>query len=141
MVGLLQELFSIEKDFVCNVRRQRCGLQQMLGRSRLRRVWVAVQADSAVGMCTAQVVVSTALGGPAAVVEDVVVRSDARGQGIGRQLMEAVAAWARHRGLTRLQLLADKTNLPALGFYRALGWKETRMICLQNHTTTPDTLL
>lgn len=131
MVGLLQELFSIEKDFVFNARRQRRGLRQMLGRSRLRRVWVAVQDGTVVGLCTAQILISTAMGGPAAIVEDVVVRPDRRGQGIGRVLMAAILFWARRRGLTRLQLLADKTNLPAIGFYRTLGWQETRMICLQ----------
>ncbi len=137
LVGLLRELFSIEKDFAFDEARQRAGLRRMLGRSPSRRLWVAVAEDGVVGMCSAQVVISTAMGGPAALIEDVVVRSDRRGQGIGRRLMDAVERWAQRRGIERLQLLADRTNLPALGFYRALGWQETHMICLRRNLDPP----
>lgn len=138
MVGLLRDLFSVEEDFAFDEARQRSGLRQMMGRSPSRRLYVAVGEDGVVGMCSAQVVNSTAMGGPAALIEDVVVRQDRRGRGIGRQLMDAVERWARRRGIERLQLLADRTNLPALGFYRALGWQETRMICLRRNLDGPD---
>ena len=62
---------------------------------------------------------------------DVVVRADCRGQGVGRQLMAAVTAWADARGLTRLQLLADGGNQAALDFYRRIGWQGTRLVCLR----------
>jgi ribosomal protein S18 acetylase RimI-like enzyme len=135
LTGLLMDLFSIERDFqsAADPRRQGRGLGQMIARGPLRRVWVAVCGRTVVGMCTAQVVISTAMGGPAAIIEDVVVNSAFRRRGIGRKLMAAVLAWAQRRGLTRLQLLADRTNLSALRFYKTLGWKKTRMICLQNH--------
>ncbi len=138
MVGLLKDLFSTEKDFTFDEARQRSGLRQMMGRSPARRLWVAVGDGGVVGMCSAQVVISTAMGGPAALIEDVVVREDRRGRGIGRHLMGAVERWARGRGIERLQLLADRTNHPALGFYRALGWQRTHMICLRRNLERPD---
>ena len=64
-------------------------------------------------------------------VEDLVVRPDQRGRGVGRLLLDAVTIWAKRRGLTRLQVLADCENETALGFYRHQGWQATRMICLR----------
>lgn len=79
------------------------------------------------GMCSAQTLISTAEGGEAALVEDVVVRGDARGCGIGRALLDSLEAWCRQRGIRRLQLLADTANIPALEFYRARGWQPTQL--------------
>ena len=80
-------------------------------------------------MCTGQLVVSTAEGGPALLVEDVVVDANHRGRGVGRALLAALADWARGRGVRRLQLLADGTNGPALAFYDRLGWRATALVC------------
>ena len=50
-----------------------------------------------------------------------------RGQGVGRQLLRAACQAATDRGCTRIQLLADEDNAPALAFYRGRGWTETRL--------------
>ncbi len=130
LVALLQDLFAIETDFQGDPAKQERGLRQLLA-SPTGRIWVAAEADRIVGMCTAQVLVSTAEGGAVALVEDVVVAADRRGRGIGRQLLEALEGWARREGLSRLQLLADRDNHSALDFYRCLGWSETRLIALR----------
>jgi GNAT superfamily N-acetyltransferase len=85
-----------------------------------------------VGMATAQLVVSTAEGAPSAWIEDVVVADWARRRGVGRRLVHAALAWARERGATRCQLLADRENTAALAFYARLGWRSTRLVCLRN---------
>ncbi len=131
LVGLLRELFAIEADFEFDPPRHRRSLLRMLQGGPNRRVWVAEINGQVVGMCTAQVVISTAEGGHAAVVEDVVVRAEARRKGIGGKLMLQVRRWAKARGIRRLQLLADKTNEPALRFYRGGGWNRTNLICLR----------
>lgn len=45
-----------------------------------------------------------------------------RGQGVGRLLMEAVADYARSQGLRVLVCETQSTNVPAIRFYRALGF-------------------
>jgi GNAT superfamily N-acetyltransferase len=45
--------------------------------------------------------------------------------------MAGIEDWALERGANRLQLLADRTNADALGFYAGIGWRTTRMICLR----------
>jgi ribosomal protein S18 acetylase RimI-like enzyme len=132
LVELLQELFAIEADFSADIDRQRKGLLLLLdGCGKHRCLKVALADDQVVGMCSAQALISTAEGGWVALVEDMVVKAQYRGIGIGRRLMAAIEAWATKRGMTRLQLLADRTNFAALDFYDKLGWCPTQMICLR----------
>lgn len=130
LVVLLEKLFSIEEDFVFNEKLQRRGLQIML-ENELGCILVAEAGDEVVGMCSGQLTVSTAEGGAALLVEDVVVREGFRGQGIGRRLMAWIAEWGKVKGVTRFQLLADRSNRGALDFYRKLGWQTTDLICLR----------
>lgn len=132
LVRLLDELFSIEEDFVAEEERQRCGLEMMLNNGR-GCILAAEAADgTVVGMCSGQLTVSTAEGGPAVLIEDVIVRQDWRGQGVGASLLDAITEWARDNEASRLQLLADRHNGPALDFYKHLGWQPTQLVCLRN---------
>lgn len=130
LVNLLLALFSIEEDFSFDEARQRAGLTMMLDNER-GCLLVAEDDGRIVGMCSGQITVSTAEGGPALLVEDVVVHADWQRKGIGRQLMDSIGAWASARGIGRLQLLADRGNKPALDFYDRLGWQPTALICLR----------
>lgn len=130
LCGLLGELFAIESDFRVDPARQERGLKLLLADGRAR-VLAAEAAGRVVGMCTGQLVVSTAEGGPAVLVEDLVIQADWRGRGLGRGLLAALEDWARSRGAARLQLLADRDNRGALDFYRRLGWRQTRLVCLR----------
>jgi GNAT superfamily N-acetyltransferase len=132
LCGLLDKLFSIESDFVPHAEKQARGLSLLINDpTGSSLVLAAVHADKVVGMATVQTLVSTAEGGRVGLVEDVIVDPLFRGQGVGTLLLERIAAWARENGLTRLQLLADKENLPALEFYLSRGWNTTRLICMR----------
>jgi len=136
MIALLKELFSIEHDFVPDLSRQEKGLALLL--QEYTRATVRVARDTAgqvVGMVTAQLVISTAEGAPSAWIEDVVVAPHARGDGIGRILLEAILGWASEQGATRAQLLVDLGNAPALGFYQHLGWQQTHFGVRRIHLT------
>jgi hypothetical protein len=60
-----------------------------------------------------------------------------RGHGVGRQLIHTLADWADERGLTRLQLLADRGNQAALGFYRRIDWEPTQLVCWRYRPPSP----
>jgi ribosomal protein S18 acetylase RimI-like enzyme len=132
MIALLKSLFGIEADFAFDEARQRAGLGLLL-QSGNARVLVAETAGRVVGMCSVQTVVSTAEGGLSGWVEDVVVAEDCQGQGVGRRLLERLEAWATENGVTRLQLLADRNNATALGFYERMGWDGTALVALRKH--------
>jgi ribosomal protein S18 acetylase RimI-like enzyme len=48
-----------------------------------------------------------------------------RQRGVGRRLVEEIAAWARGRGASVLQLMVTSSNLPAVIFYQRLGFTRT----------------
>lgn len=127
LVDLLAVLFSIEQDFTPDPDKQRRGLAILLTSPGGRIAIARDQASRAVGMVTAQLVISTAEGAPSAWIEDVVVREDWRGYGLGRALLDAVLDWAHSRGAVHAQLLADLDNAPALAFYDRLEWQPTRL--------------
>jgi GNAT superfamily N-acetyltransferase len=82
-------------------------------------------------MCSVQALISTAEGGKVGLLEDMVVAAAWRGRGLGSALLAAAQQWSAGQGMTRLQLLADATNEPALGFYRRQGWGGTRLVALR----------
>jgi ribosomal protein S18 acetylase RimI-like enzyme len=131
LVALLGDLFSIEADFRPDPGRQRRGLALLLADRTRAIVLVAERERRVVGMVTAQLVISTAEGAPSAWVEDMIVDAAERGRGAGRALLEELDRRAAALGATRLQLLADRENAPALGFYARLGWAPTRLVCLR----------
>ena len=130
LVSLLRLLFSIEKDFVFNADKQERGLRLLLANAQAA-VFAAQQDGKVIGMCTGQLLISTAQGGLSALVEDVAVQTAQQGKGIGRQLVAAAEAWAVSQGASRMQLLADRNNAPALAFYHKTGLQRTAMICLR----------
>jgi GNAT superfamily N-acetyltransferase len=123
-------LFAIEADFQLDPERQRRGLAAMLAEPERRAVFVAEADGQVVGMATGQLLISTAEGGAACQVEDVVVAANWRGHGLGGWLLEEVSRWARRLGATRLQLVADRENDTALRFYDRRGWRRTRLVAL-----------
>lgn len=128
LVDLLRMLFCIEADFDFDAARQRQGLAMLLAHEAAVLL-VAEAAGQVIGMCSGQLTISTAEGGFALLVEDVVVAQAWQGRGVGRELLAALEQWAASRKIGRLQLLADRNNTPALEFYRKLGWQPTELIC------------
>lgn len=130
LVALIGELFAIETAFTADPARQEAGLRALLAAYPRTQILVATANGMIIGMCTVQLMLSTAEGGASGLVEDVVVDRDWRGQGIGRNLLEAAEDWARSQGALRVQLLADQRNVRALDFYAGMGWTLTPMVCL-----------
>jgi ribosomal protein S18 acetylase RimI-like enzyme len=53
------------------------------------------------------------------------VHPRARGQGLGRRMIEAAAAWTTQRGIGELRLWVTQTNEPAIALYRSCGFEPT----------------
>ncbi len=64
---------------------------------------------------------STFLGRPGIYLEDLYVRPEFRGRGMGRVLLVHLARLARERGCGRLEWSVLDWNEPAIGFYRGIG--------------------
>jgi len=64
---------------------------------------------------------STFEGKPGVYLEDLFVRPEARGSGLGKALLARLAALAVERDCARLEWSVLDWNEPAIGFYRKLG--------------------
>ncbi len=65
------------------------------------------------------------LAGPEGYVSELFVQKTFRGQGVGRQLLEALKAEAAHRGCSRLMLLNMRQRESYVRqFYAKQGWEE-----------------
>lgn len=131
LTDLLTELFSLESDFTPERDKQLHGLRLILDEPALGRLFVLRVDGKVAGMANALITVSTAKGGRVLLLEDVIISRVHRGGGYGRKLIEHVLAWAREQGMTRVTLLADRDNAPALDFYRALGFEASYMTVLR----------
>jgi GNAT superfamily N-acetyltransferase len=64
---------------------------------------------------------STWLGRPGLYLEDIFVHPEFRGRGVGKALLQRVAAIAVEKGCCRLKWEVLDWNTPAIDFYRAMG--------------------
>jgi GNAT superfamily N-acetyltransferase len=94
---------------------------------------IAEQDDCPAGFALFFFNYSTWVGRPGLYLEDLFVEPKLRGLGIGKALLQQVAAIALERGCKRLQWAVLDWNTPAIEFYQAMGgefldeWRTVRM--------------
>lgn len=83
---------------------------------------VALDGDGqVVGFALWYVTFSTWTGRPGLWLEDLFVRPSSRGSGLGKALLQTLAAVCVERGYPRFEWWVLDWNEPARGFYRSLG--------------------
>lgn len=82
---------------------------------------VAEVGGVAVGFALFFPTFSTFRGRPGMYLEDLYVRPEHRGRGVGKALLSAVARRAVDRGCPKLEWSVLDENAPAIAFYRAAG--------------------
>lgn len=132
MARLLKELFDLERDFTFDFETHNRALRIMFEQEKTLLL-VAKLENIVVGMATMQEVISTASGGKAGMVEDVIIHGDFRKMGIGSRILQELTKVAKERGYRRMQLVADRGNARALHFYSAKGWNTTNLQVMHFH--------
>lgn len=127
LVALLGVLFSQEAEFVPDDTKQTRALEKILADESVGRIHVAREGGRVVAMASLIYGISTAEGGLAASLEDLVVLPGYRGKGVATALLRFVVAEAKKLGVLRLTLLTDKQNKRAQALYRKLGFAESSM--------------
>jgi ribosomal protein S18 acetylase RimI-like enzyme len=60
-----------------------------------------------------------------------------RGQGLGRQIVEAAETWLSERSVRKVQLLVRETNTDVIGFYAQIGFETAPVTIMQKWLRTP----
>jgi GNAT superfamily N-acetyltransferase len=131
LLELLGELFAQERDFTPDAKKQARGLRLILDDPGRGRIFVVRINGAAIAMANVLVTISTAEGGPVALLEDLIVAKAYRRRGIGNRLLDHALQWCRQQGLLRITLLADHDNLAALDFYALAGFSPSGMTVLR----------
>ncbi|RMD85089.1 MAG: GNAT family N-acetyltransferase [Candidatus Dadabacteria bacterium] len=95
--------------------------QHLFGRRPLAEALVGELGGRVSGYALYFFSYSTFLTKPGIYLEDLFVRPKARGRGLGRALLAAVAARAVELGCARLEWAVLNWNQPAIEFYRSIG--------------------
>ena len=128
LVELLGILFAQEHEISPDARKQRRGLRLILKSPAIGRIYVARDGARVLGMVSILRSISTAEGGPVGLLEDLVVRPECRGEGLGARLLAYAIAQSRAAGLLRLILLTDGDNFGAQRLYARAGFARSQML-------------
>lgn len=87
--------------------------------------YVATHDPHVVGLATVHSFPLMHAAVPVALLTSLVVAESARGQGVGRRLVDAAEAWARKTGCARIIVTTAEHRSGAHVFYQSLGWEYT----------------
>lgn len=103
--------------------------QTLFGPDAAAEVLLAESGDACAGFALYFQNYSTFLGKPGIYLEDLYVRLDFRGQGVGLLLLKSLAVIAIDRGCERLDWMVLDWNETAISFYEKLGAKRVDRFC------------
>jgi GNAT superfamily N-acetyltransferase len=123
ILSLIRELAEYERDPDAAVVTENDLLRDGFGEQPRFHVVMALWDDAVAGMAFYFINYSTWDGRVGVYLEDIFVRPQHRGDGIGRALMKHLAQATLSAGGTRLVLQVLDWNEPAIGFYEKMGAK------------------
>ena len=109
------------------------ALDLFLERPELGFVWMAFDERGAAGICVVCYAISTSMGAVVAKLDDVSVKPDRRGKGIGTELIEQLKEQLRREAVTRIDVAVHMENPQARSFYERSDFvrlNEERLSCL-----------
>ena len=109
------------------------ALDLFLKRPELGFVWLAYDEQGVAAMCVICYAISTSLGTLVAKLDDVSVKENRRGQGVGTELMRQLKDELKKSEVMRIDVAVHLENPEARHFYEKLGFSalnEERLACL-----------
>jgi ribosomal protein S18 acetylase RimI-like enzyme len=109
------------------------ALDLFLERPELGFVWMAFDEHGAAGICVVCYAISTSMGAVVAKLDDVSVKPNRRGKGVGTELIEQLKEQLRKEAVTRIDVAVHMENPQARSFYERSGFvrlNEERLSCL-----------
>ncbi len=99
--------------------------ETIFGGEPIASVIFAHQDDEPVGFAVFYYTYSTFVAQQGLYLEDLYVKPEARGKGVGRELLRYLAKLALEQRCCRIEWAVLRWNEPSIGFYKSLGAAET----------------
>src|SRR5262249_670543 len=109
------------------------ALDLFLEHPELGFVWMAYDENGVAGICVVCYAISTSMGSVVAKLDDVSVKPDRRGKGVGTALLDQLKQQLRKEGITRIDVAVHMENPEARRFYEKVGFvrlNEERLACV-----------
>jgi GNAT superfamily N-acetyltransferase len=126
ILALIRELATYERDPDAVVATEEALLRDGFGERPLFQVTIAEWSGAPVGFSFWFLAYSTWRGQPTLYLEDLFVRPEARGRGIGKEMMRHLAGTALDLGCGRFVWQVLDWNTPSIEFYESLGAQVVR---------------
>ncbi|MCB0192404.1 MAG: GNAT family N-acetyltransferase [Anaerolineae bacterium] len=95
----------------------------LLGENSLGQIWLIFSSEQVVGYIALCYGYSIEFGGRDAFVDEFFIEAPARGQGLGRSVLDAIKSEAAKQGIVALHLEVARTNRRAKALYAHLGFE------------------
>ncbi len=102
----------------------RRALAQIVADERLGRVWLIESGDEVAGYLVLTFGFSLEFGGRDAFIDEIFLREEFRGRGLGRRAIELAERACRGRGIRALHLEVDRGNTRAQSVYSRAGFAD-----------------
>jgi len=109
------------------------ALDLFLEHPELGFVWMAYDENGVAGICVVCYAISTSMGAVVAKLDDVSVKPDRRGKGVGSEMLNRLKDQLRKEAVTRIDVAVHLENPEARGFYEKAGFialNEERLSCI-----------
>ena len=121
--SLIMELAEYEK-LSNHIKTSEVELKRTLfGEDRFVEVLIAEYEGKIAGQAIFFKNFSTFLGKPGLYLEDLYVKPEMRGKGIGKALLDSIISFAKERNYGRVEWSVLDWNEPAINFYKKIGAK------------------
>lgn len=108
-------------DMPAGARRE--AVRGLLADPRLGSVWAIVEEGAWIGYAVVTYSYSIEFGGRDAFIDEIFIRENHRGRGIGTEVLAQLSDHARKAGIGALHLEVDRHNPIARALYAKLGFK------------------
>jgi diamine N-acetyltransferase len=122
LVVLIQEFYQIEHlNFDQNTQN---ALIELLENKSYGGVWLIQHLEQTIGYVVLTIGYSLEFHGRDAFVDELYIRADYRGKGMGTRTLEYVQQVCRELGIKALHLEVDRVNTKAKELYHRVGFKD-----------------
>jgi GNAT superfamily N-acetyltransferase len=128
LTELLMDLFAQESDFRPDYANQMRGLRLILEQPSRGRIFVLRSPSQIIGMINLLFTISTAEGGFVITLEDLIINSKFRRQGMGSQLLNYAIDYAKQKSFLRITLLTDRLSESSIAFFEKHGFHRSDMV-------------
>ncbi len=120
---LMRESYAFEQ-FPFNRGAARKALSDILHDDSLGRVWLIKTEHKVIGYIVLTLGFSLEYHGRDGIIDELYIREDYRGQGIGTRAIELAAKESRSLGIKALHLEVERKNTKAQRFYHKIGFED-----------------